>query len=180
MKGIQNVYEKFVQELKDVTSSDEKVLKERISYQMEELFDEIISISSESQSPIEKLFAIEFNKFLKRNRLYSLLDVFQFDQQYPIETEDPIESKNYIVDFLITCSDYKREIDCKFAIECDGHEFHEKTKEQVAKDRERDRLLLEEGIITIRFTGSEIVSNPPECARQAVRIIDKYVTEMYK
>lgn len=55
-------------------------------------------------------------------------------------------------------------------IECDGHAFHEKTKEQAAKDKARDRFLAESGYRVLRFTGSEIWANPFACAAQAMRI----------
>src|ERR1041384_1385190 len=34
------------------------------------------------------------------------------------------------------------------AIECDGHDFHDRTKQQAAYDRARDRELLLAGVIT--------------------------------
>ena len=49
-------------------------------------------------------------------------------------------------------------------VELDGHDFHERTKEQAARDRSRDRLLTSKGIQVIRFTGSEIYRNPERCA----------------
>ena len=54
----------------------------------------------------------------------------------------------------------------KIAIECDGHEFHEKTKEQAKRDKERDRYLQSEGWIVARFTGSEIFRNPAKVIRE--------------
>ena len=42
------------------------------------------------------------------------------------------------------------------AIECDGHDFHEKTKEQAQRDKEKDRILQANGWLIARFTGSEI------------------------
>ena len=51
-----------------------------------------------------------------------------------------------------------------FVVECDGHEFHERTKEQAAKDRARDRELLALGHAVVRFTGSEIWRSPMQCA----------------
>lgn len=50
------------------------------------------------------------------------------------------------------------------AVECDGHDFHERTKEQAARDRARDRALLGAGIPVVRFTGSEIHRDPQGCA----------------
>lgn len=46
------------------------------------------------------------------------------------------------------------------AVELDGHDFHERTKEQAERDKRRDRSLLSMGWTTIRFTGSEVVRSP--------------------
>jgi very-short-patch-repair endonuclease len=51
-----------------------------------------------------------------------------------------------------------------FAVECDGHDFHEKTKRQAAHDRRRDRFLQSSGYRVYRFTGSEIYADPKKCA----------------
>ena len=48
------------------------------------------------------------------------------------------------------------------AVEMDGHNFHEKTKEQAASDKSRDRALKAAGWTTVRFTGSEIHRDPGE------------------
>jgi hypothetical protein len=56
------------------------------------------------------------------------------------------------------------------AVEIDGHEFHDRTKEQAAKDRARDRWLLSDHFgpdAVIRFTGSEVFSDPSRCAQEA-------------
>lgn len=45
-------------------------------------------------------------------------------------------------------------------IECDGHEFHERTKQQAKKDRSRDRSVQSRGSAILRFTGSEIYASP--------------------
>ena len=49
------------------------------------------------------------------------------------------------------------------AIECDGHDWHDRTKQQAAYDRSRDRELLISGVPTIRFTGSEIHHSIDRC-----------------
>lgn len=41
-------------------------------------------------------------------------------------------------------------------VEVDGHDFHERTKEQARKDRKRDRLMLRNGLYVLRYTGSEV------------------------
>lgn len=68
----------------------------------------------------------------------------------------------------------------QLAIECDGHDFHDRTKQQAAYDRSRDRELLLAGIPTIRFTGSEIVHSPERCASEALRIFAKIDAEAWR
>lgn len=57
------------------------------------------------------------------------------------------------------------------AIELDGHDFHERTKEQAQRDKSRDRILQELGWKAIRFTGSEVYADPIACVREAERIL---------
>lgn len=49
-------------------------------------------------------------------------------------------------------------------VECDGHQYHNATKQQVQHDRELDRLLQREGFKVLRFTGSEIYRDAEVCA----------------
>lgn len=50
------------------------------------------------------------------------------------------------------------------AVECDGHAFHEKTKEQASRDKARDRFFLTSGFPAMRFSGSDIYKDPLKCA----------------
>jgi very-short-patch-repair endonuclease len=56
----------------------------------------------------------------------------------------------------------------KLVVECDGHDFHERTKEQAAHDRSRDRDLVNAGYDVFRFTGSELWRDPFGCAEQVI------------
>lgn len=58
-------------------------------------------------------------------------------------------------------------------IECDGHNYHERTKEQAAHDRKRDRWMASNGITVIRFTGSEIWEDPEGCVEDIIEVIFK-------
>ena len=49
-------------------------------------------------------------------------------------------------------------------MECDGHDFHERTKAQAAHDKTRDRALQARGLKVLRYTGSEIWADPFGCA----------------
>jgi len=66
----------------------------------------------------------------------------------------------YRVDFLL--KDYVGE-GRSLVIECDGHNFHEKTKEQARSDKRRDRTMVYTGARILRFTGSEIWADPDAC-----------------
>lgn len=74
----------------------------------------------------------------------------------------------YVTDMLYTYVRYgtenKSTHKVTIAVEVDGHEFHEKTKQQAARDRERDRFFQSNNILVARFTGSEVHKNAKECA----------------
>jgi very-short-patch-repair endonuclease len=53
-------------------------------------------------------------------------------------------------------------------VECDGHEYHERTKEQAARDKKRDRYFQSKGYKVLRFTGSEIWADPEGCASEII------------
>jgi hypothetical protein len=57
------------------------------------------------------------------------------------------------------------------AIECDGHDHHEKTKQQAAYDKSRDRWLLARGLPTVRFTGSEIFHSSERCVSDLLEVV---------
>ena len=62
-------------------------------------------------------------------------------------------------------------------IEVDGHEFHERTKEQAACDRRRDRDLVGEGMRVVRFTGSEVFGAPGACAKEIDELMRRTAQE---
>lgn len=78
----------------------------------------------------------------------------------------------YRVDFAILVTPVAPGPPLKLAIECDGHDFHERTKEQARRDKNRDRVLASFGYHVLRFTGSEIWRDARACAAQIERIID--------
>lgn len=79
---------------------------------------------------------------------------------------------DYRVDFLIHAMDMKKSGEKRvwrsLVVECDGHQFHERTKEQAAKDRSRDRWLTGKDFDVFRFTGSELWKDPWACAEQII------------
>ena len=63
----------------------------------------------------------------------------------------------------------------RLIVECDGHDFHERTKEQAARDRERDRAAQLAGMEIFRFTGSELWRDPLGSANQIIQWANKRV-----
>jgi very-short-patch-repair endonuclease len=87
----------------------------------------------------------------------------------PFYVEEQKAIGNYKVDFAIETRFKGKEF--KIAIECDGHDFHEKTKAQALRDKQRDRYLIKEGYTVMHFTGSEIYANPYKCVCEVLQII---------
>lgn len=65
--------------------------------------------------------------------------------------------------------------DCRIAVELDGHNFHERTKEQAARDKSRDRGLTAHGWKPIRFKGSEVWANPGRCVGEVQSVLMRHV-----
>ena len=75
---------------------------------------------------------------------------------------------NYSPDFMFEVLD---EAGPCFAVEIDGFDYHDKTKEQAAKDKQKDRFFTRNGFIPIRFAGTEIYRSPIDCVRETFQII---------
>lgn len=56
-------------------------------------------------------------------------------------------------------------------VECDGHDFHEKTKEQAQRDKARDRYIAGRGFRVLRFTGSEIFNGPQSVLNEIFMVL---------
>jgi hypothetical protein len=97
----------------------------------------------------------------------------------------------YRIDFLIVCchaslplimefddfftenyKDYEKTYFFKVLIECDGFEYHGKSKEQFIKDREKDRFLKYLGYDVLRFSGTELYKNPDQCLEETIQILN--------
>ena len=61
----------------------------------------------------------------------------------------------------------------RIVIECDGHDYHERTKEQAMRDRKRDRDMILEGWSVLRFTGSEIHNNAEGCVQEVFNHLEQ-------
>ena len=147
---------------------------------------------SKLASPIEKILAAAFWASMNGDvtpihlvKGLFLCDIFPCPAKWPVV---PIqrpgvtvfpqsEVGRYIADFLMIVQGFNNSPPSFVVIECDGHEFHERTKDQARHDRRRDRWMTTNGISVLRFTGSEIWADPLKCAdevfSQATNLIYK-------
>lgn len=58
-------------------------------------------------------------------------------------------------------------------IECDGYEYHS-DKDTFVYDRERDRVLRNEGFEILRFSGREINQRPIDVAKEVIRYLHRF------
>jgi very-short-patch-repair endonuclease len=86
------------------------------------------------------------------------------DQGFFISPQFPVG--NYRADFCIFM--HTRFAAERLILECDGHQYHERTSDQAEHDKKRDRAFVESGLQVMRFTGTEIRRDPLACAEQAV------------
>ena len=124
------------------------------------------------ESPIEQALALQmafysvvFFEYFTSGKI----DVLEIENQVQLE----VYGHKYRVDFLIpVIYKIKKETVYKtFVVECDGHDYHEKSKEQVACNNHRERDLKAAGYEVVRFSGSEIYKNATQCVKDLMRII---------
>lgn len=108
-----------------------------------------------TESPIEELFALGL-----------MAETWLMRDHYRVQTQAEIDT--YRVDFLVEYRDQPiSETFSRVVVECDGHDYHERTKQQAKRDKSRDRRLSALGYTVVRFTGSEIWADPFACAKEA-------------
>ncbi|HEX7065890.1 MAG TPA: DUF559 domain-containing protein [Bacillales bacterium] len=139
--------------------------------------DELQGITEFCRSPIEKMLAIPLYDSVERSKWNHFGDIFDISPQVEVDTGGNKYTVDFMVRFGIQDPEGKNHIFHDFVIECDGHEFHEKTKEQVSKDKQRERDLMKKGYIVIRFSGSDIHNTPEYCAHEAMDIINRFLQD---
>jgi very-short-patch-repair endonuclease len=124
---------------------------------------------SKCDSPIEIIFNHVFDRYV--------LFISSNDIIYHVFPQETIETDNhnYRVDFLIVSECLNNGTDHEVIVECDGHEFHEKTKAQVKRRNDRDYDLKMAGYDVLHFSGSEIYNNPVECVAKVINYLQREV-----
>lgn len=151
--------------------------------------EEFESTEKAINSPVEQLFFIEWYSRHFISIENNILPFFLLPQY-----QDESTGK-YILDFkasflgalLITNKIFRYDSEShltidepKLGIEIDSHIWHERTKEQVQYDKQRERFLIAKGWKLLRFTGSEIYKNPTKCLDETIEVGNKMAKNWYK
>ncbi len=165
----------------------EKIAIKRAEYQRAyaAYFDEVLSLWCES--PIEELFVAallcDFWRYpesragawipFARNTYacgvrFSQTIMCRSDSHmyWLVQPTVEIGSQQFRPDFA--CLD--EEFDIKIAVELDGHDFHERTKDQAARDKQKDRAFASAGWRVLRFTGSEVYESAESCVSEVLNV----------
>lgn len=158
-----------------------------------DMLQRVSNLVSRMESPIEKMFIIALHavavieESLNVDYILSSCDDTPFvgSQGSRLQIVPQFQINGFRVDFKLRHEsiepDYENEttrngitlpgwkkFQKEVLVECDGHDFHERTKEQARRDRQRDRKLQSAGYRVLRFTGSEVWADPAKCAREAL------------
>lgn len=148
-------------------------LNEHLYYKYFNSFTESLSIEKAKNKARKLLLSNELEVSQKCASPIEMIMYYLLLYTDDIVFSPQAEIGKYKVDFCVTVFIYSLEKNKKIIIECDGHEFHEKTKEQAQHDKERDRFLQAEGYPIYRFTGSEIYRNPLKVYFELQSMINK-------
>lgn len=112
------------------------------------------------ESPIEQLLGVH---------IYDLGQALMGGGGFILQPQREIDTPagRFRVDFLVAAEILGKGV-C-LVVECDGHDYHEKTKAQAARDKRRDRALKLAGYDVIHFTGAEIWADPDQRAAEVFR-----------
>lgn len=132
-----------------------------------------------AKSPIEQLFFFAFTKRCdEKCKDDDICYYIYLEPQHKIE----VNGKTYYADFYVDFDNIdevtrRRAENLKLIIECDGHDFHQKTKAQVKHDNERDFDLKMAGYEVLHFSGSQIYNDPYKCVDDVIDFIHSRVTD---
>lgn len=160
--------EDFLKYYKEQFENESDAVKETLFRSMFDNLREHLQEIEICESPIEKMLVIELNK------LKGYLHMKKAETIISRQNVIKVKNKEYRVDIWVkTFLKDGSEIDV--IVECDGHNFHEKTKEQAAKDKKRDRDLTSLGFRIMRFTGSEIFEDASGCSFEVMETIESLI-----
>jgi very-short-patch-repair endonuclease len=137
--------------------------------------EEFLDLARHCESPIEELLLASLfaGQHYHEFEVIFMGDLEPSDRHIRGETAYVYQQARvgpYRTDFLIHDCTMPLEIAAPrfMVVECDGHDFHERTKEQARRDKQRDRYFQSRGYKVLRFTGSEIFADPQAVADEVM------------
>lgn len=123
-------------------------------------------------SPIEQIMlaALIWARYGYERKLVEIWNSADNPPQAAVVIAPQHQTEKHRVDFALFINIVANE-QIKIVVECDGHDFHEKTKEQAARDKRRNRDLEIAGWRLLHFTGSEIWRDPRACADHVAALV---------
>lgn len=178
-------YEDF---LIEIDKTDEIKFKEQLDFYVDEYkqyllgthaedvyddkYDDIERTILSTDSPIERMFYIA----VKHELIYKGYvegNEFLLLPQYEVES---YSGTKYYVDFALLYADFQKEKFYSLFIELNGHDYHS-NKAQLTRDKKRERDLENYCDRLITFTGTEIYTDPLECADEAISTMNIIIRE---
>lgn len=142
-----------------------------------------VSEADQTKSPIEAIFFI----------WWQAMQIGEFGRGDGLELSSQHEytcrnGRKYVLDFHITPYDTDMWLEghtCgmefkRIGVEMDGHDFHERTKDQVALRNERDRDLLADGWHLLHYSGSELYRDPRRVVAEVFDVGRRYLNDFLR
>jgi very-short-patch-repair endonuclease len=119
-------------------------------------------------SPLDQVFYVTSLSLKISKRINPKIHI---EDQYHIASG----GKKYFVDFRFRLIDDRYpQLDPFIAfVECDSRAFHDRTQEDVTKDRQRWRELQRQGGKVYPFSGKELLKNPERCVIEVVKDLQR-------
>lgn len=146
----------FQTDLNELIANYEWLIKE-IDSPIEKIMGAALFFTTDGYN---RLIFSDSESFIEENRKLAEIDPKHWGTSFASQ----VKIDKYKVDFLLATVCMGRVFFT--AIECDGHDYHERTKQQASRDKKRDRFLIGKNIPTLRFTGSDLYNNSEECLEE--------------
>ena len=113
------------------------------------------------ESPPEQLLRLAFE-----DRQAATSAWYEITPQFEVKTA----RGKYRLDFVVGYWPMD-EVEIAVGVECDGHEWHDKTPAQAARDKARDRALAGFGFPVLRFAAIEVFNDANKCASEVFEVL---------
>lgn len=135
-------------------------------------------LEGNTKSPIEQMFYCAF--LIVAEHQYEEINQEPYwsikDRDWALPTgiylHEQMKIGRYRADFVVRQQAYdKSKEEAPVVVELDGHQFHDRNKEQRSYEKARDRFFTRQGYRVVHFTGSDIVKDPYAAAWEVLGML---------